>query len=44
MSIDPGLRQNAPDVEADIAASHLYNEDLAPVSASRRKWRSEEHT
>ena len=37
-SINPSLRQNAPDVEADIAASQLYNEDLAPVSASRRKW------
>lgn len=34
----PGLRDNAPDVEADIATSHLYNEDLAPVPASARKW------
>jgi hypothetical protein len=32
------LTTNAPDVEADIAASHLYNEDLAPVPPSRRKW------
>ncbi len=38
MSTSEGLRQNAPDVEADIATSHLYNEDLAPVPASRRKW------
>jgi NCS1 family nucleobase:cation symporter-1 len=38
MPIDPGLIHNAPDVEADIAASHLYNEDLAPVSPARRKW------
>jgi NCS1 family nucleobase:cation symporter-1 len=38
MSHSEGLRQNAPDVEADIATSHLYNEDLAPVPASRRKW------
>ncbi len=35
---DSGLRANAPDVEADIATSHLSNEDLAPVPASRRKW------
>lgn len=33
-----GLRENAPDVAADIATSHLYNEDLAPVPASGRKW------
>ncbi len=33
-----GLLENAPDVEADIAASHLCNEDLAPVPANRRKW------
>ncbi len=38
MPTDSGLRQNAPDVEADIATSHLYNEDLAPVPASKRKW------
>ncbi|MDI1320752.1 MAG: NCS1 family nucleobase:cation symporter-1 [bacterium] len=38
MPIDPGLRHNAPDVEADIAASHLYNADLAPVSLAQRKW------
>jgi NCS1 family nucleobase:cation symporter-1 len=33
-----GLAANAPDVEADIAQSHLYNDDLAPVPQSRRKW------
>src|ERR1700758_4422097 len=36
--IDPGLTANAPDVEADIQQSRLYNDDLAPVPASRRKW------
>ena len=36
--IDSNLRSNAPDVEADIATSHLYNEDLAPVPAAQRKW------
>jgi NCS1 family nucleobase:cation symporter-1 len=34
----PSLRANAPDVQVDIQASYLYNEDLAPVPASRRKW------
>jgi NCS1 family nucleobase:cation symporter-1 len=38
MSTSEGLRHNAPDVEADIATSHLYNEDLAPVPATARKW------
>lgn len=33
-----GLAANAPDVEADIQQSHLYNDDLAPVPQSRRKW------
>ena len=33
-----GLAQNAPDVEADLAQSKLFNADLAPVSADRRKW------
>ncbi|MEJ1973014.1 MAG: NCS1 family nucleobase:cation symporter-1 [Lacunisphaera sp.] len=37
MAISP-LSSNAPDVAADIATSHLYNEDLAPVPASGRKW------
>ncbi len=32
------LAANAPDVEADIAQSRLYNEDLAPVPATKRKW------
>ncbi|HXS69325.1 MAG TPA: cytosine permease, partial [Candidatus Polarisedimenticolia bacterium] len=36
--IDPGLAANAPDVEVDIQQSHLYNEDLAPVPMTRRKW------
>jgi cytosine/uracil/thiamine/allantoin permease len=36
--IDSGLAANAPDVEADIQQSRLYNDDLAPVPASRRKW------
>jgi len=38
MPFDPGLAHNAPDVEADIEQSHLYNEDLAPVAEARRKW------
>lgn len=38
MSTSEGLAANAPDVEADIATSHLYNEDLAPVPANQRKW------
>ncbi|WP_438480091.1 NCS1 family nucleobase:cation symporter-1 [Oleiharenicola lentus] len=38
MSTSEGLSSNAPDVEADIATSHLYNEDLAPVPASDRMW------
>ena len=38
MSASEGLHENAPAVEADIATSHLYNEDLAPVPASGRKW------
>ena len=29
---------NAPDVEADIEQSRLFNADLAPVPQSRRKW------
>ncbi len=33
-----GLTANAPDVEADIAQSRLFNADLAPVPTSRRKW------
>ncbi|MCE9518491.1 MAG: NCS1 family nucleobase:cation symporter-1 [Verrucomicrobia bacterium] len=38
MTTDSGLAHNAPDVEADIAQSSLYNDDLAPVSPSKRKW------
>ncbi len=34
----PSLSANAPDVQVDIQTSYLYNEDLAPVPASRRKW------
>ena len=30
---------NAPDVDVDLAQSHLYNADLAPVPQSARKWR-----
>ena len=33
-----GLTANAPDVEADIAQSRLYNDDLAPVPPGRRTW------
>lgn len=33
-----GLAENAPDVEAGIAQSRLFNADLAPVPLSRRKW------
>ena len=38
MPTSSGLAANAPDVEADIAQSRLYNADLAPVAASQRKW------
>lgn len=38
MPLDSGLSHNAPDVEADIAQSHLSNDDLAPVSPAQRKW------
>ncbi len=38
MSSAAGLVHNAPDVEADLAASHLCNDDLAPVPAAGRKW------
>lgn len=38
MTTQSGLAQNAPDVEADIRQSRLYNDDLAPVPAERRKW------
>src|SRR5208337_1422963 len=38
MSTESGLASNAPDVEADIEQSRLFNADLAPVPASRRKW------
>src|SRR5882757_8599043 len=34
----PSLIANAPDVQVDIQTSYLYNEDLAPVPSSRRKW------
>ncbi len=33
-----GLSENAPDVEAGIAQSRLFNADLAPVPMSQRKW------
>jgi NCS1 family nucleobase:cation symporter-1 len=41
MSSDPGLLENAPDVELDLSViqhSRLYNADIAPVPASGRKW------
>jgi len=38
MSTASGLAANAPDVEADIEQSRLFNADLAPVPPSRRKW------
>jgi NCS1 family nucleobase:cation symporter-1 len=33
-----GLAENAPDVEAGIAQSRLFNADLAPVQPTQRKW------
>jgi NCS1 family nucleobase:cation symporter-1 len=33
-----GLAENAPDVEAEIEQSRLFNADLAPVPLSRRTW------
>src|SRR5438128_2136908 len=35
-TVTPSL---APDVDVDLAQSHLYNVDLAPVPSERRKWR-----
>src|SRR5438128_3202679 len=35
-TVTPSL---APDVDVDLAQSHLYNADLAPVPPERRKWR-----
>src|SRR5947209_5347988 len=35
-AVSPSL---APDVDVDLAQSHLYNVDLAPVPPDRRKWR-----
>ncbi len=33
-----GLAENAPEVEATLPQSKLFNADLAPVPLSRRKW------
>ena len=33
-----GLADNAPDVEAGIGQSRLFNEDLAPVQPAQRRW------
>ena len=38
MHTDSGLAQNAPDVEVELAESHFYNKDLAPVGPAGRKW------
>jgi nucleobase:cation symporter-1, NCS1 family len=38
MNNSTGLTENAPDVEASLAQSRLFNADLAPVSDSARKW------
>lgn len=38
MPTSSGLAANALDVEAELRQSQLYNEDLAPVPASGRKW------
>ena len=35
-TVSPSL---APDVDVDLAESHLSNADLAPVPMGRRKWR-----
>jgi NCS1 family nucleobase:cation symporter-1 len=35
-AISPSL---APDIDVDLAQSHLCNADLAPVPQSARKWR-----
>src|SRR5437870_9117519 len=35
-TVTPSL---APDVDVDLAQSHLYNVDLAPVPSERRRWR-----
>jgi len=36
--ISSSLSTNAPDVQADIEQSRLFNPDLAPVPPSKRKW------
>jgi nucleobase:cation symporter-1, NCS1 family len=36
--ISSSLSANAPDVQADIEQSSLFNADLAPVPMSQRKW------
>ncbi|HTR41279.1 MAG TPA: NCS1 family nucleobase:cation symporter-1 [Pseudomonadales bacterium] len=36
--ISSSLGTNAPDVQADIEQSRLFNTDLAPVPATRRNW------
>ena len=38
VSTNSGLAANAPDVEAGIEQSRLFNADLAPVPTARRKW------
>ena len=38
IQVPSGLAANAPDVEADIEQSRLFNADLAPVPQARRKW------
>jgi NCS1 family nucleobase:cation symporter-1 len=37
-TISSELSPNAPDVQADIEQSRLFNADLAPVPMARRKW------
>src|ERR1700691_229016 len=38
MNLISSTLANAPDVEADIEQSRLFNADLAPAPQSRRKW------
>ena len=38
MNKTSGLSANAPDVQADIVRSRLFNADIAPVLISQRKW------
>jgi NCS1 family nucleobase:cation symporter-1 len=37
-TVTSDLTHDAPDVQAEIQQSHLYNDDIAPVPINARKW------